>query len=84
MITFFLKGATTMNEIESMLHEFVTEHFAVDGLRMGMDLREDLDLSEGDLFEIASYAEDNWEVDIPATLKWNTLGDLAEYIEENI
>jgi len=67
-----------------MLHEFVTEHFAVDGLRMGMDLREDLDLSEGDLFEIASYAEDNWEVDIPATLKWNTLGDLAEYIEENI
>jgi len=73
-----------MNEIESMLHEFVTEHFAVDGLRMGMDLREDLDLSEGDLFEIASYAEDNWEVDIPATLKWNTLGDLAEYIEENI
>ncbi len=73
-----------MNEIESALIEFVTQHFAVDGLRLGMDLREDLELEEGDIFEIASFAEDNWEVDIPSGLDWNTLGDLAEFIEENI
>ena len=37
-----------MNEIESALIEFVTEHFAVDSVRMGMDLRDDLDLSDGE------------------------------------
>ena len=79
------KGATIpMNEIETLLVEFVTEHFAVDSLRLGMDLREDLELDEGDLFEIASFAEDQWDIDVPGNLKWSTLGDLAEYIEDNI
>ena len=73
-----------MNDIESILIEFVTEHFAVDDVRLGMDLREDLELSEGDIFEIASFAEDNWEIDIPGSFRWDTLGDLVEFIEENV
>jgi acyl carrier protein len=73
-----------MNEIESALKEFVMEHFAVDSLRMGMDLREDLDLSDGDIYEIISFAEDNWELDFPSDFECDTLGEIAEYIEENI
>ena len=73
-----------MTDIETTLLEFVTQHFAVDGLRLGMDLREDLELDEGDLFEIASFAEDSWDVDIPGSFHWDTLGDLAEFIEENV
>lgn len=73
-----------MNDIESTLVEFVTQHFAVDSIRLGMDLREDLELDEGDLFEIASFAEDTWDVDIPGSFKWSTLGDLAEFIEDNV
>ena len=73
-----------MNDIESSLLEFVEQHFAVDSLRLGMDLREDLELDEGDLFEIASFAEDTWDIDVPSSLKWSTLGDLAEFIEDNV
>jgi len=73
-----------MNDIESTLLEFVMQHFAVDALRLGMDLREDLELNEGDLFEIASFAEDNWDIEIPGSFKWSNLGDLAEFIEENV
>ena len=73
-----------MNEIESALKEFVTEHFAVDAVRMGMDLREDLDLSDGDIYEIVSFAEDNWEIDFPSDFECDTLGDIAAFVEENI
>ena len=72
-----------MNEIESTLKEFVMEHFAVDSLRMGMDLRDDLDLSDGDIYEIISFAEDNWELDFPSDFECDTLGEIAEYVEEN-
>lgn len=73
-----------MNEIESALHEFVTQHFAVDSLRLGMDLREDLELSDGDIFEIISFAEDNWEVDFPSDFECVCLSDIAEFVEDAI
>ncbi len=73
-----------MTEIESKLHEFVTNQFAVDSLRLGMDLRDDLELSEEDIFEISSFAEDTWDIEIPTSLQWNCLDDLVQYIEENI
>ena len=73
-----------MNEIESALKEFVMEHFGIDSLRMGMDLREDLDLSDGDIYEIISFAEDNWELDFPSDFECDTLGEIAEYVEENV
>ena len=73
-----------MNEIENALKEFVTEHFAVDSVRIGMDLREDLDLSDGDVYEIISFAEDNWEIDFPSDFECDTLGDITQFVEENI
>lgn len=73
-----------MSEIESALREFVMEHFAVDSVRMGMDLREDLDLSDGDIYEIISFAEDNWEIDFPSDFECDTLGEIAEFVEENV
>ena len=73
-----------MNEIQSKLFEFVTNQFAVDDLRMDMDLQEELELSEGDIFEISSFAEDTWDIELPGSLTWNCLDDLALYIEENI
>ena len=73
-----------MNEIERALREFVGEHFAADSVRMGMDLREDLELSDGDIYEIISFAEDNWEIDFPSDFECDTLGDIAEYVEDNI
>ena len=51
---------------------------------MGMDLREDLELSDGDIYEIISFAEDNWEIDFPSDFECDTLGDIAEFVEENI
>lgn len=78
------RGSHIMNEIESALIEFVTQHFAVDSLRLGMDLREDLDLSDGDIYEIVSFAEDNWEIDFPSDFECDTLGEIAEYVEDNI
>lgn len=73
-----------MNEIESALKQFVADHFAADSVRMGMDLREDLELSDGDIYEIISFAEDNWEIDFPSDFECDTLGDIAEFVEENI
>ena len=73
-----------MNEIERALKQFVADHFAVDSVRMGMDLREDLELSDGDIYEIISFAEDNWEIDFPSDFECDTLGDIAEFVEENI
>ena len=73
-----------MNEIESALIEFVTEHFAVDSVRMGMDLRDDLDLSDGDVYEILSFAEDNWEIEFPSDFECDTLAEIAEFVEENV
>ena len=73
-----------MNEIESTLKEFVTEHFALDSVRVGMDLRDDLELSDGDIYEIISFAEDNWEIDFPSDFECDTLAEIAEYVEENI
>ena len=73
-----------MNEIESALIEFVTEHFAVDSVRMGMDLRDDLDLSDGDVYEILSFAEDNWEIEFPSDFECDTLAEIAEFMEENV
>ena len=73
-----------MNEIESALRKFVMQNFAVDSVRMGMDLREDLDLSDGDIYEIVSFAEDNWEIDFPSDFECDTLGDIAAFVEENI
>ena len=73
-----------MNEIESTLKEFVMEHFALDSVRLGMDLRDDLDLSDGDIYEIISFAEDNWELDFPSDFECDTLGEIAEYVEEHV
>ena len=73
-----------MNEIESALRKFVMQHFAVDSVSMGMDLRDDLDLSDGDIYEIISFAEDNWEIDFPSDFECDTLAEIAEFVEGNI
>lgn len=73
-----------MNEIESALVEFVTQHFSVESLRLGMDLREDLELDDGDIYEIISFAEDNWELDFPGDFECSTLTEIAEFVESNI
>ena len=73
-----------MNEIESALRKFVMQHFAVESVRMGMDMRDDLDLSDGDIYEIISFAEDYWEIDFPSDFECDTLAEIAEYVEENI